>query len=358
MSRSDGTGRPATTGTSATAGMTGGSGRFLPRSTVIRAGLAAGLAGLFLPAFSACTPDDRPGSVTVAGGEPGGFYLEFATLLAASLQRHGVTDRAKALTTGGSLDNLGQLLTGQATFAVALADAAAQKIGADDTSAGGIRALGRVYENYVHCVVRKGDGITDLAGLAGRTVAVGEPGSGTSLTTPRLIETAGLTSATVGTVPTAAVGKSVTVLNLGLNDGVKALQEGSVDALFWSGGVPTAAIADSNRHVPLGFLDLSALIPAIRTRYGPYYDRVLIPAGSYEGIPAVWTVGVANLLLCRSDLDDRVVKKTVELLVGHAEELIPRSSLGVQFLSPESLINTAGLQLHPAAAAAYREFHG
>ena len=333
------------------------SGGLPPRRTALKAGLAAGLAGLFLPAASACTPSNRPGAVTVAGGEPGGFYLEFATLLASSLQRHGVADQATALTTGGSLDNLGQLLTGQATFAVALADAAAQKIGADSTANAGIAALGRVYENYVHCVVRKDSRIRDLDGLAGRTVAVGEPGSGTSLTTPRLIEAAGLGSAAVGAAP-AATDQTVTVLNLGLNAGLAALRDGSVDALFWSGGVPTAAIADSNRAAGLVFLDLSALIPSVRSRYGPYYDRVLIPAGSYEGIPAVWTVGVANLLLCRSDLDGRTVKRTVELLVGHADELIPRSSLGVQFLSPESLINTAGLPLHPAAAAAYRELHG
>lgn len=338
--------------------MTGLSGGLPPRRTALKAGLVAGLAGLLLPAVSACTPSDRPGAVTVAGGEPGGFYLEFATLLAASLQRHGVADQAKALPTGGSLDNLGQLLTGQATFAIALADAAAQKIGADSAPDVGIAALGRVYENYVHCVARKDSGIRDLAGLAGRTVAVGEPGSGTSLTTPRLIEAAGLGTMPVGEASAPATEKTVTVLNLGLNDGLAALQDGSVDALFWSGGVPTAAIADSNGADALVFLDLSALIPSIRGRSGPYYDRVLIPAGSYAGIPAVWTVGVANLLLCRNDLDERTVKRTVELLVGHADELIPRSSLGVQFLSPESLINTAGLPLHPAAAAAYRELHG
>ena len=345
-----------------------------PRRTAIKAGLAVGLAGLFLPALTACTPEDRPGTVTVAGGEPGGFYLEFATLLAESLQRHGVAGNATALTTGGSLDNLEHLVTGQATFAVALADAAAQRLGADSTSSVGITALGRVYENYVHCVVRKDSGIRDFTDLAGRTVAIGEPGSGTSLTTPRLIEAAGLSSAALaagsGAAPGAATGaatgaaektvteKTVTVLNLGLNEGLAALQDGSVDALFWSGGVPTAAIAASNRTAGLGFLDLSALIPSTRRQYGPFYDRVLIPEGAYEGIPAVWTVGVANLLLCRNDLDDSTVKRTVELLVGHAEELIPRSSMGVQFLSPESLINTAGLPLHPAAAAAYRDLHG
>ncbi|MBE4717662.1 TAXI family TRAP transporter solute-binding subunit [Pseudarthrobacter sp. AB1] len=321
-----------------------------PRRTVLKAGLA-GMSGLLLPTLGACTPPDRPGTVTVAGGEPGGFYLEFAELLAASLQRHGVAGQASALTTGGSLDNLEHLLTGKATFAVALADSAAQRTAVGETPAVGLSAVGKVYENYVHCVIRRNSGIRDIGGLAGRTVAVGEPGSGTSLTTPRLIEAAGLST-------TAGTADGVTMLSLGLNGGLAALRDGTVDALFWSGGVPTAAIAAANDDVGLGFLDLSALLPALRAKYGVFYDRVLIPAGAYAGIPSVWTVGVANLLLCRSDLDDQTVKRTVKLLVVHAEELIPRSSLGVQFLSPESLINTAGLPLHPGAAAAYRELHG
>ena len=332
--------------------------RFRPpsRREVLRAGAAAGLAGLLPPALAACTPADSPDAVTVAGGEPGGFYLEFATLLAASLQRHGVARQATALTTGGSLDNLGQLIAGKATFAVALADAAAQREAGKNASDAGITALGRVYENYVHCVVRKASRIRGIGELAGRTVAVGEPGSGTSLTTPRLLEAAGLGSVAAGGA--GAAGQAVTVLNLGLNDGLAALRAGSVDALFWSGGVPTAAISAAHDDVGLNFLDLSLLLPALRSRYGVFYDRVLIPAGAYGGVPAVWTVGVTNLLLCRSDLDARTVKRTVELLVGHAEELIPRSSLGVQFLSPDSLINTAGIPLHPAAADAYRELHG
>lgn len=326
-----------------------------PRRAVLKAVLAGGLTSLLVPTLNACTSEGRPSTVTVAGGEPGGFYLEFSTLLAQSLQRHGVADNAVVVTTGGSLDNLEHLLTGKATFAVALADAASQQAAVQGTSNVEIVALGKVYENYVHCVVRKNSGIRDFTELAGRTVAVGRPGSGTSLTTPRLIEAAGLSPSPAG-VP--ATEKTITVMNLGLNDGLAALRGGSADALFWSGGVPTAAIAAAHKEAGLAFLDLSALIPSIRTRYGAFYDRVLIPEGSYEGIPAVWTVGVANLLLCRKDLDDGIVKSTIELLVGHAQELIPQSSLGVQFLSPESLINTAGLPLHPAAAAAYKALHG
>ena len=323
------------------------------RRSMLKSAFAVGLAACLPPALSACTGADRPGNLVVAGGEAGGFYLEFSTLLAAALERHGVARHAKALSTGGSLDNIAELRAGRAAFAVALADAAAQPGGsAEDT---GITAIGKVYENYVHCVVRKDSGIQDVSALAGRRVAVGQPGSGTSLTTPRLLEAAGLGTSADAAAPPAG---TAAVENLGLNDGIAALKAGTVDALFWSGGVPTAAIAAAAQEVPTGLLDLSGLLPELRRRYGGLYDRVLIPEGSYPGVPAVWTVGAPNLLLCRRDLDSATVERTVQLLVHNAGELIPQSSLGVQFLSAESLINTAGVPLHPAAADAYRALHG
>jgi TRAP transporter TAXI family solute receptor len=293
--------------------------------------------------------------LTVAGGEPGGFYLEFSTLLADLLQRQGIAESAVPMITGGSLENIRRLLSGEATFAVALADAAAQQAAAQRAAAdaGKIVALGKVYENYVHCVVRKDSGIRTFTDLAGKTAAIGEVGSGTSLTAPRIIAASSLS---VANAPSPD--QAIKEVNLGLNQGLAALRDGSVDALFWSGGVPTAAITAANKEIGLVFVDLSALIGSTRTRYGAFYDRVLIPGNSYEGTPAVWTVGVANLLLCRRDLADNIARRTLELLVGHAQELIPRSSIGVQFLSPETLINTADVPLHPAATAAYRALHG
>ncbi|MDT0170683.1 TAXI family TRAP transporter solute-binding subunit [Pseudarthrobacter sp. BRE9] len=339
-------------GTPNSSGVQGSPCTLPPRRTVLKSALAVGLSAFLPPALGACTGGERPENLIVAGGEPGGFYLEFSTLLAAALERHGLAHHARAVSTGGSLDNIAQLRAGRAAFAVALADAASGQPGGD---AAEITAIGKVYENYVHCVVRKDSGIQDISGLAGRRVAVGQPGSGTSLTTPRLFEAAGLaTSAGVAAPPAG----TAAVENLGLNDGIAALKAGTVDALFWSGGVPTAAIAAAQQNVALALLDLSGLLPELRRRYGGIYDRVLIPEGSYPGVPAVWTVGAPNLLLCRRDLDNGTVERTVQLLVHSAAELIPQSSLGVQFLSAESLINTAGVPLHPAAADAYRALHG
>ncbi|MFW0771841.1 TAXI family TRAP transporter solute-binding subunit [Paenarthrobacter nitroguajacolicus] len=322
------------------------------RRTAIRAAVVFGLLG-----STACTPREQPLELTVAGGESGGFYLEFATLLADLLQRERVAERAIALTTGGSLENIQRVLSGEATFAVALADAAAQAAApAQATSTGQdggqLVALGKVYQNYVHCIVREDSGIRTFADLAGKTAGVGEVGSGTTLTAGRIIAAAGLA------LETAGPGKAVNKVNLGLNQALASLRDGSIDVMIQSGGVPTAPIAAAARDLGVRLLDHSELIPATRSQSGFFYDRVLIPANSYGNASAAWTVGVANLLLCRRDLADHVVRQTVELLVEQAQDLVPKSSTGVQFLSPETLINTAGVPLHPAAEAAYRALHG
>lgn len=326
------------------------------RRTLLRAGLATSLAGALAPSLVSCTGVVHPGSMVVAGGEPGGFYLEFASLLAAALERHRVADSATVSATGGSLDNLRALLSGEATLAVALADAASLEA---EKRPGRIAALGKVYENYVHAVVRKDGSIASLDDLLGRSVAVGMPGSGTSLITPRLFEVANLAAGPwQDSEPGHGRPAGITVHSLGLNDGIAALSAGGVDALFFAGGLPTAAIAEAHAGVGFKLLDLSGLLPGLREKHGAFYDKVLVPAGSYAGMEAVWTIGVANLLLCRMDLDPDTVQATVGLLVRHADELIPRSSAGVQFLSAETLINTSDIPLHPAAAAAYRRLHG
>lgn len=324
------------------------------RRQVLRAGLATGLAGLVLPGAAACTPAARTDAITVAGGESGGFYLEFATLLATSLTRRAVARTASAVQTQGSLENIDRLVRGEVTLGIALADSAADSVAGRSASAApssaSIRALGKVYENYLHCLVRADSGIGAVADLAGRTVGVGGQRSGTSLTARRILEAAGLSGADRPA--------GLTELPLGLNQGVAALRDGRVEGLFWSGGLPTAAITAAAKDTKLRLVDLSALIAPLRARYQGFYDRVLIQAGTYPGMPATWTVGVANVLLCRADMGADVARSIVELLLTRAGELVPASSLGVQFLSPETLINTAGVPLHPAAEDAYRAFHG
>ncbi|MEU5692238.1 TAXI family TRAP transporter solute-binding subunit [Actinosynnema sp. NPDC020468] len=266
--------------------------------------------------------------VTIAAGEKGGLYYDFATLLAARLET------ARVVETAGSLANLDLLRSGAVTLALTLADAAHT---ADD-----LLCLGRVYENYLQLVVRADDPARTPADLAGRVVSLGASGSGASLSGERLL------TALRPTVP-------VTVEHLRLADAADALAHHRIDALLWSGGVPTPTLA---RLPAVRLLPLADLVPTLRAAHGSVYDQVPVPAGVYGAPREVPTIGVANLLACRPDLTDATAAAITTTLVSRAADLVPEQALGTQFLDVRSLIGTVGVPLHPGAARTYRDLHG
>ncbi|MFE2756538.1 TAXI family TRAP transporter solute-binding subunit [Actinosynnema sp. NPDC059335] len=280
-----------------------------------------------------CAPGGPSGEVAIAAGERGGMYFDFATLLAAQLS----DVRGRVLETEGSLANLALLASGGAQVALTLADSARV---ADPGLE--LRALGRVYENYLQLVVREDDPARAPADLAGRAVSLGAEGSGASLSGERMLVALGLRG-------------SVRVEHLRLGDAVGALAEGRVDALLWSGGVPTPKLAASPG---IRLLPLADLVPGLRAAHGSVYEQVSVPVGVYGATREVPTIGVANLLVCRASLPDDVAAAVTRTLVSRAAALVPEQALGTQFLDVRSLIGTAGLPLHPGAAATYRTLHG
>ena len=278
-----------------------------------------------------------PAPLRIAAGEAGGFYVEFAQLLADVLRDGGVP--ASAMPTGGSVENLALLATGRADLGLTLADTASGALagGAD------LVALGRVYENYMQLVVRAADPIGSVADLDGRPVSLGAPGSGAADFGDRLL---------------AASGVQAVVSRRGLAAAVDALESGAADALLWSGGVPTPALAELARRLPIRLVPLDGQLPALRARHGRVYTQVTVPAGLYGATGTVATVGVANLLSVRRDLPDATAALVVRSIVAAAPRLVPASAVGTQFLDQRSLIDTGDVPLHPGAAAAYRELHG
>ncbi|NEW39080.1 TAXI family TRAP transporter solute-binding subunit [Nocardia cyriacigeorgica] len=294
------------------------------------------LAALASASMFGCGTNDRT-MVRLASGEDGGFYYAFAGLLAATAESESDVIRIEPLETAGSQQNLRMLADGEVDTALALADSAG-----DD--GGRVVALGRVYENYLQLAVRTEGPIHEVSELRGRRVNLGAEGSGAAVTGRRLLATAGLDPAT-----------DVTVEHRPLREAAQALTDGTIDALLWAGGVPTGALTVPD---PMRLVDLGALAGPMRDRYGPVYDRVAIPADAYPGSPAVHTIGVANLLLAAATLPDEAAAAIVELLVWHADALVPAEAAGTQFLDGRFLIGTGTVPLHPGAAEVYRRWHG
>lgn len=285
---------------------------------------------------SSCRNADRP-AVRLAAGEQGGFFWEFSGLLAAAADRAGVS-RLTPLQTGGSVENLEMLRSGDADLAMSLADII--PAAADD-----LTAIGRVYENYFQIAVRDDSPIVSVDQLAGRAVSVGAPGSGATMLSERVLATVELS----GTEALRRVERP-------MRGAATELAEGLIDAAMWAGGLPTPAFAD----LPVGIrlLDLSTVVDALRLRYGTAYEAVSVPAGVYGPHPGVTTVGVANLLLARRDVADTVVADVVDLLLDDPASLVPAQAIGSQFLDAQSLIQTGSVPLHPGATAEYRRRHG
>ncbi|MBM3715831.1 MAG: TAXI family TRAP transporter solute-binding subunit [Actinobacteria bacterium] len=311
-----------------------------PSAGLTRRAVLTGLAGTGLLAMAGCDVA-TPATLDVGCGEDGGSYLEFGRLLAEAAQRSGRL-RLRPLVTEGSVENLTLLDADRVALALSLADSAAGSPTSD------LVAVGRVYQNYLQCVVRADGGIRTLGDLSGRVVSLGAPGSGAAATARRVLAAAGLLAVPDGPV----------VVERLLGEAATQLRTGAIDALFWSGGVPTPQIAALSGTTALRLVDTTTVLPRLREQYPDAYIATAIPAGVYGGEEPVPTIGIANLLLARSSLTDGAVAALVDILIDDARALVPPDAAGVQYLTPASLIDTVPVPLHPAAARRYRERYG
>ena len=302
-----------------------------------RALLGLWLGGL-LTGCAGGSPDYR---VRIAAGEIGGFYSEFAQLLADALAEAWPGLRPEAVDTEGSVANAELLRDGRADLGLLLADSAQ----AAPTGALGppidVRAIGRVYENYVQLVVPADSTIQRLPDLVGRTVSLGAPKSGSTFFGTRLLTRAGL---------------DVRTVTLPLESAVRALETGRIDAFLWSGGVPTPALRALDERTGIRLVPLDASVAGLCVE--STCEQVWIPPGAYRRTAGVATVGVASLLVCTPELPEELAAAIVRVLVSRASQLVPQQAVGTQFLDVRTLIGTGTVPLHPGAERAYRELHG
>lgn len=235
--------------------------------------------------------------VSIATGNSTGVYFALGNAYAEQLST--ATDgtvRATAAETGASVQNIQQLVGGSYQVAFSLADTAADAVqgkASFDGEPQPIQALSRIYPNYTQVIVRTGSGISSIADMRGKRVSTGSPGSGTEVIANRLLESAGLNPQS-----------DVAAQRLDLTKTVDGIKEGSIDALFWSGGLPTPGITDllTTARSEVAFLDITPQLAKMQ-EISPAYEQGVIPAATY-GLPAdVATIVVPNVLLVRDDID-------------------------------------------------------
>jgi TRAP transporter TAXI family solute receptor len=318
------------------------------RRRTVLSGAGAALAGSLVGALASCgsSPDYPAGPLRIASGRRGGVYYEYADGVAAVV--HAVLPRLSpvVLPTAASLENLWILNAGYAELAFTSADAAADGYRGMGrfTAPIPMAALARIYESYLHLVVRRDRGIRRVLDLRGKAVSIGEQDSGTELFATRVLKLAGLDPA-----------RDLRAVRLPPEQAAESVQAGQLDAMFFLGGIPTSAVAGLvTSGTPVALLDLGGHVSALRAQYGEVYLERTIPASTYRQPAPTVTAGVANYLVVPGAMDARVAYRLVRALFEHRDMLAAAHPAGSR-LDRGAAISTDPLPLHPGAERYYRE---
>ena len=254
-----------------------------------------------------------PKRLSIATGNTTGVYYQLGGAYARVISSN--TDhKATASETGASVQNIQLLTAGKQDIAFSLLDTAADAVngrGAFQGKPQPIEALTALYPNFTQVVVRDGSGIDTIAEMKGKRVSTGSPQSGTEVIANRLLQASGLDPE-----------KDVKRQRLALDKTVESMKDGSIDALFWSGGLPTPGIKDlfTARKGKVRLLDVSRFLPQLNQQYGDFYEQGTIPAGTY-GAGEVRTIKVTNVLLVKKGFDPALAERLVRELFDHRADL-------------------------------------
>jgi uncharacterized protein len=284
--------------------------------------------------------------LSIATGGTGGVYFVYggglAKLISSSLEGYEAT----AEVTSASVDNMTLIADEKTAIAFTLADTASDAVQGRGSFKEPVpaQALARLYTNYTQVVTTAGKGIERIEDLKGKRVSVGSPNSGTEVIALRILEAAGLD-------PQADLRRQ----QLGVAESVQAIKDGSLDAFFWSGGLPTGAVTDLASSRKIALLPTDDYVAPLRSRYGEAYAKTTIEAGTYKGVSqGVAVIGVPNYLVVNRSMSEDLAYQLTKLLFEKKSELV-KVHPEANNLDLATAQRVTPLELHPGARRYYQE---
>jgi len=289
-------------------------------------------------------------AISIATGGTGGVYYPLGGGLANVLSKTIPGLQATAEVTGGSVDNLKLINSGQSELAFVMADAALDALNGEDKFKGSkvpVRTLMVLYPNQMHVVTIEGTGIDKLGDLKGKRVSTGSPGSATEVMAFRVIEAAGLDK-----------DKDMKRERLGVAESVNAIKDRKIDAFFWVGGLPTAAVTDlaATPGVKMKMIDHSEVVDKMNAKYGKLYAASVIKAGVYPSQDkdnkntVVWNILVAN-----ANMPDEMAYNVVKTMIEKKADLVAVHQEAKSFSLENQIKSNSSVPWHPGAVKYFTE---
>jgi TRAP transporter TAXI family solute receptor len=289
-------------------------------------------------------------NIAIATGGTGGVYYPLGGGMANVLSKHVPGMQASARVTGGSVDNLKLIGSQQSEVALVMVDAALDALKGEDKFKGNpveVRTLMVLYPNRMHVVSMEGTGVEKMSDLKGKRVSTGSPGSATEVMAFRVIEAAGLDK-----------DKDMRRERLGAAESVNALKDRKIDAFFWVGGLPTAAVTDlgATPNVKIKMIDHADTVDKMNKKYDNLYTTGVIPAKMYPGQDKDNAIAVVqNILVANAKMSDKVAYDIVKTFIENRAELVAvhaeAESIKLENQSPKN----SPIPWHPGAVKYFSE---
>lgn len=307
---------------------------------------------LALFALTSCGGGEETTYTFSTGGSTGTYY-GFTTAVAGILTDKVEGAKFTAVTSGGSKANIEAIADGDAQFAIVQNDVMLNAYNGVNNFAGNkitsFAVVGTVYPEVCQIIASKSSGIKTVADLAGKRVSVGDVGSGVVTNAEQILAAAGLSF------------DDIKVQNLGVGKSVEGIQNGTLDAFFFTAGIPTTAITelDTSNTEMVAVSIPDAQIAALTAQY-PHYVRAEITNAHYPksieaGKPAV-TIAVKATYIAAADLDEDLVYEMTKALWENQAAIAAAHNTGKAMDIKTALLGIGAAPVHAGAMKYYEEY--
>lgn len=213
---------------------------------------------------------------------------------------------------------------------------------AEDGQFTSFTAIASLYEET--CQIIAAPGIESIEDLKGKTVNVGDAGSGVEFNATQILAAYGID-----------INSDINKVNGSFSDAADGIKDGKIDAAFVTAGAPTTAIVDLAISKDIVLLEVDdAHAEALMAEY-PFYVQTVIPGGTYSGVDAdAQTVSVNATLIASNDVSTEAIYELTKAMFENQADLAA-SNDKFSVLSVESAVQGIPTPFHPGAEQYYKE---
>jgi TRAP transporter TAXI family solute receptor len=297
------------------------------------------------------TPADAPAEITVQDINiqtgPSGGTMEIVGAAAIEIFKEVLpgVQFSSVLTTGSAV-NINMMVADEGDLGIITADTFAAAINGQspfEAPVEGLASLCALYPNTIQLWSLPEANINDFSDLAGHTFTCGQYGGGPYQPCMNMLATFGMTEEDCDITP------------LAWGEATSNLQDGNIDAVFWTTSYPAAGIVNASVGRDFKLVQINRdKLAEYKNTYEGWVD-VTIPAGTYTfQNEDVYTVGTPNLFVIREDVPEEVAYQLTKAICENYAALGAAHALLLN-LNDDTVAQGLVGNVHPGALRYYQE---